>query len=184
MCPLLHVPTHTGCQDILYFLRHSVLSNTIDAVILQGAVSDRDYITTLPETQGMLQQARELKQSNQGEICLSERYFDAPITANRYLSLAERLGDDDMFSLDLTEAELIPILSAVKIPIALCFSGQDEYVLDRDGQRVFAERMVGVLQRNAPRVECRYFDGDHMLTRPEYHQTFVDFVSDFASKLL
>ncbi len=167
----------------MYFLRHSVLSNTIDAVILQGAVSDRDYITTLPETQGMLQQARELKQSSQGEMCLSERYFDAPITANRYLSLAERLGDDDMFSLDLTEAELIPILSAVKIPIALCFSGQDEYVPDRDGQRVFAEKMVGVLQKNARRVEYRYFDGDHMLTRPEHHQPFVDFVSEFVSML-
>ncbi len=174
---------HAGCQDILFFQRHSSLSSAVDAVILQAAVSDRDIIETIPETQSMLQEAREYRSNNQEERCLTERYFDAPITASRYLSLAERLGDDDMFSVDLTELELFPLLSSVKVPISLCFSAQDEYVPDRDGQRLLAERMVRVLQGNSPRVECRYFDGDHMLTRPEHYRAFVDYVIEFISTL-
>ncbi len=161
-------------------MRHSPLAKAIQAIILQGAVSDRDYITTLPETPAMLQQAKEYKSNNQQEKCLSERYFDAPITASRYLSLAERLGDDDMFSNDLTEPELFPLLSCVKVPIALCFSRHDEYVPNHDGQKLLAEKMVRVLQGNSPQVACQYFDGDHMLTRPEHYQPFIDFVTKFT----
>lgn len=131
----------------------------------------------------MLQQAREYKSKNQEDTCLTERYFDAPITAYRYLSLAERLGDDDMFSIDLTEPELFPLLSSVKVPIALCFSQHDEYVPDREGQRSLAERMVGVLKGNSPQVECRYFDGDHMLTRAEHYQAFIDYTIEFIAML-
>ena len=175
--------THTGCQDTLFFLRHSNMADKISAVILQGAVSDRDYITLLPETTDMLKEARQLQQAGRADDCLTQRYFDAPITASRFLSLATRLGSDDMFSLDLTEEELTPILSPVKVPIALCYCAQDEYVPNMEGQRVFVEKMVGLLKKSSPGVERVYFNGDHMLTRAEHYRPFVDFVTKFVSEL-
>ena len=54
---------------------------------------------------------------------------------SRLLSLAGRLTEDDMFSTDLTEEELDPILNSVKIPIQLCFSENDEYVPDISAQK-------------------------------------------------
>ena len=172
-----------GSQDALFFLRHSNMANKISAVILQGAVSDRDFIVLLPDTPENLKEARELQQAGQAKTILNRRYFGAPITASRFLSLATHLGDDDMFSLDLTEEELTPILSPVRVPVALCFSAQDEYVPDLVGQRVFAERMVRVLKKTSPRVESLYFNGDHALNKAEDYRPFVEYVTKFVSRL-
>jgi len=43
-----------------------------------------------------------------------------------------------MFSVDLREDELEPILTPVRVPILLCFSEHDEYVPDKVGQKAFA----------------------------------------------
>ena len=159
------------------------MASKIDAIILQGAVSDRDFIVLLPDTPDNLQESRELQQAGQADTILKRRYFGAPITASRFLSLATRLGDDDMFSLDLTQEELTPILSPVRVPVALCFSAQDEYVPDLVGQRVFVERMVRVLKKTAPRVESVFFNGDHALSKAEDYGPFVEYVAKFVSKL-
>lgn len=152
-------------------------------MILQGAVSDRDYIVTLPETPTMIKEAKTLVQSGRSEHILQQRYFDAPITASRFLSLAERLGDDDIFSLDLTEDELTPKVSPVKVPIALCFSAQDEYVPDKERQKIFADKLVKVLKRTSSLVECEYFTGDHGLSEPQYYVKFIEYVCQFISSL-
>jgi len=102
------------------------------------------------------------------DALLTEKLFGAPITAYRFLSLAGRLTDDDMFSVDLREDELEPILTPVRVPILLCFSERDEYVPDKVGQKAFALRMIKVLKKNSSRVECRYFSGDHGLSKLEY----------------
>ena len=66
-----------------------------------------------------------------------------------------RLTDDDMFSTDLTESELDPILSSVKVPILLCFSENDEYVPDKAAQKELAQRMVNVLKRYSSDVHSK-----------------------------
>ena len=98
----------------------------------------------------------------------------------RLLSLTERLGDDDMFSTDLTAAELEPILQPVKIPIFLCFSEQDQYVPDIEAQKKFALTMVDVLKKHSPLVQCQYYTGDHGLSKLEYYGPLVKDVVKFC----
>lgn len=173
----------TGCQDALYFERYSEAADFLDAIILQGAVSDRDWLVRQEETPQMLKQAEKLKEEDKEYALLSERLLGAPITAYRFLSLAGRLTDDDMFSVDLTEEELKPILSPVKVPILVCFSEEDEAVFDRLAQKAFAMKMISVLKESSPRVECRYFPGDHGLTKVEYYEPFMSCVCHFLSSL-
>lgn len=56
--------------------------------------------------------------------------FDsAPVTARRYVALFSRLGDDDMFSSDLTDAELADRLGHLSRTRSLVLmSGGDEYI--------------------------------------------------------
>lgn len=63
----------------------------------------------MSETQERIQQAVQMKAEGKGEeiVCRDFEYGDGtPMTANRYLSLAQRRGDDDMFSSYLADAEL------------------------------------------------------------------------------
>ena len=172
----------TGCQDSVYFIRYSTLSLLIDGVILQGAISDRDDIMTLESTPSMLTEAKELQHQGKERQILTQFHCGAPITAERYLSLAGRLTPDDMFSVDLSVQELSPILSSIHVPILLCFSEQDEYVSNMEEQRSFAERMVSVLKTSSPVVELFYLPGDHGLT--VQYQSFIEFVSNFIEKNL
>ena len=174
----------TGTQDVLYYLRYGELSEMVSGVILQGAVSDRDYLTTWEETPRLKQEADKLMAERKPQALLSERLFGAPITAERYASLIGRLGDDDMFSVDLTEAELEPILSPVKVPIFLCFSEDDEYVPDKDAQKILAERMTSLLKKNADVVECKYIPGDHGLSNPEHYKAFVHSTCTFIANYI
>ena len=174
----------TGAQDALYFARHGEAADSLDAIIFQGAVSDRDYLPAMEEeTPQMLKEAKKLKEEGKEDALLTEKLFGAPITAYRFLSLAGRLTDDDMFSVDLREDELEPILTPVRVPILLCFSERDEYVPDKVGQKAFALRMIKVLKKNSPRVECRYFSGDHGLSKLEYYKPFVNCLCEFLSSL-
>ena len=96
------------------------------------------------------------------------------------LSLAGRLTEDEMFSTDLTEAELDPIMNCVKIPILLCFSEQDQYVPDHPAQKQFSERMVCVLKKYSSFVECKYYEGNHALSEPQHFKPFVEDVVKFV----
>eukprot|EP00438_Fugacium_kawagutii_P033832 Skav235841 [mRNA] locus=scaffold1931:303367:307513:- [translate_table: standard] len=50
------------------------------------------------------------------------------ITAYRFDSLTRRMADDDMFSSDLTDSELLEKLGHVNVPCLLAMSLDDEYV--------------------------------------------------------
>ena len=88
-----------------------------------------------------------------------------------------------MFSTDLTEEELDPILNSVKIPIQLCFSENDEYVPDISAQKKIAESMVKILKKYSNCVECHYFVGNHGLSEPEFYEPFIKCVRKFISIL-
>ena len=176
----------TGAQDALYFARHGEAAAlaSLDAIILQGAVSDRDYLAMQDETPRMLEEAKKLREEGKEQAVLTERLCGVPITAHRFLSLAERLNDDDMFSVDLTEDELEPILSPVKAPILVCFGEHDEIVFDKLAQKAFAMRMMKVLKESSSRAECRYLPGDHGFTKAEYYEPFINCVCKFLSSLI
>ena len=174
----------TGTQDALWFAKHSEASQMVDGFILQSPVSDRDYITSKEDnTPHMLEEAHRLKAAGKKDALLSEKFWGAPITAYRYLSLAERLGDDDMFSVDLTMEELKSIIPKVQVPIALCYSAEDECVPNKEGMREIAQRLKAILNETSPRVDVKYFSGDHGLSKQEHYLPFVKYVCDFVYTL-
>jgi pimeloyl-ACP methyl ester carboxylesterase len=178
----------TGAQDALYFMRHGKPDATrlVSAIILQGGISDREAMTTGPsgsQIPRIKEEAEKLELAGKGESILPGRLYGAPITASRLLSLTGRLTEDDMFSTDLTEAELDPILSCIKIPILVCYSEHDEFVPDHNALRKFAERMVGVLGKYSSHVDCKYFAGNHGLSEERFYGPFIDSVVEFLSTM-
>jgi pimeloyl-ACP methyl ester carboxylesterase len=175
----------TGAQDSVYFLRHSMVKEHIEAVILQGAVGDRDIISSDHSLLPMLEEARQLREEGKGDVLLCNFFYDAPVTASRFLSLAERLSDEDMFSVDLTKDELGEIFRHIKIPISLCFSSNDEYVSNQPAQREMAARLVRVLKdTGSPIVECHYYDGNHGLSEEVMYMPFVKDLVLFLKKII
>ena len=135
----------TGTQDALFFAKHSDASVMIDGFILQAPISDRDIMAGMESTPHMLEEARKLKIEGRMDALLSEKLEGAPITASRYLSLAERLGDDDMFSVDLSKEEMKSIIPNIQVPISLCYSAHDEFVPDMEGLKDMAKRLADIL---------------------------------------
>ena len=94
-------------------------------VVLQGPVSDREFLADfLPDVDEKIKLCRRLLDEGRGEdIAFSA--FGAPVTARRFLSLADVGGEDDMFSssgVDFTET-----LSSLRgIPTLVLMSGADE----------------------------------------------------------
>lgn len=173
----------TGTQDALWFAKHSEANKLIDGFILQAPISDRDSMVDIGNAPRLLAEARKLREAENLDALLSEKFEGAPITAYRYLSLAERLGDDDMFSVDLAVEELKSIIPKVRVPIALCYSAEDEFVPDKDGLEEMAKRLSSILEESSPKVDVKYFSGDHGLSKPEYYLTFVEYVCSFVSTL-
>ena len=180
---IVFLGSSTGTQDALWFAKHSEASKLINGFILQAPISDRDVMAEMDSTPHMLEEAHKLKATGKIDTLLSEKFEGAPITAYRYLSLAERLGDDDMFSVDLTMDELKSIIPKVQVPIALCYSAEDQYVPNMEGLREMAKRLRGILEETSPRVDVEYFSGNHELSKPEHYLPFVKYVCDFVCTL-
>ncbi|EHL00896.1 putative UPF0613 protein PB24D3.06c [Glarea lozoyensis 74030] len=107
----------TGCQDVLEYLTGPGHENRkpIDGGLIQAAVSDREAIFTMmdPDT-------------------IKSVIFPCPVSAKRFLSLASpnHDGDDDYFSSDLTDDQLMKTFGSLpnSTPICILLSGSDEYV--------------------------------------------------------
>ena len=122
----------TGCQDAVTYVRDRGHHGGVPlaAAVLQAPVSDREYAATLSETPRDLAAAQALVEAGRGDECLPPRaVFGVPVSAERYVSLYAEGGADDMFSSDLSDAQLSALLGHMSgTPALLLFSGKDEYV--------------------------------------------------------
>ena len=132
----------TGCQDAVTFVRHCLKDGEIEKprfVVLQAPVSDRESLDMSPSTWKSIDVARELISRAQGEderdkvlMPHSTQEDGAPITARRFLSLATRGGDDDVFSSDFTDEELRSAVGHMEgVPTLLLQSGRTSTFLGR-----------------------------------------------------
>lgn len=71
-------------------------------------VSDREYLAGKRGTAQRIKHAEQMVQQSQGADILFRDHSagGAPVSASRFLSLASKGGDDDMFSSDLSDKEL------------------------------------------------------------------------------
>ncbi|KAK1395184.1 UPF0613 protein like [Heracleum sosnowskyi] len=168
----------TGCQDIVYYLRtNSACSRAVRGAILQAPVSDREYKATLPETAPMIDLASKMISEGRGsELMPREANPDSPITAYRYHSLCAYMGDDDLFSSDLSDDQLKQRLGHMSnTPCQVMFSMGDEYIPDYVDKKALVDRLCRAIG-GAEKVEIEY--GNHSLSNrvEEAVQAIMDFL--------
>lgn len=168
----------TGCQDIVHYMRSNLAySIAVRGAILQAPVSDREYRATLPETAEMIDLALNMIHEGRAmELMPMKANPDAPITAYRFHSLCAYMGDDDMFSSDLSEDQLRMRLGHMSnTPCQVIFSMADEYVPDYVDKKALVGRLCRALG-DAEKVEIEW--GNHSLANrvQEAVAAILDFV--------
>lgn len=124
----------TGCQDILrYMERFGDPSGgcLVDGIILQGGVSDRDYLFAHdPEGyQKIVNWAAAMTSERETSKVLYPTLVDGvALTARRAHALYSPHGDEDYFSEDLTAIERRKKFRRLHESVCVVFSGEDEYV--------------------------------------------------------
>ncbi|EPR57247.1 putative hydrolase family or acyltransferase family,related protein [Toxoplasma gondii TgCatPRC2] len=157
----------TGAQDIVSYLRHVNAAPTpetkIDGAILISGISDREAFSLVNGVMGkhLVEEALRLVEKGEPDGVLPERLMGCHFTAKRLLSLTQRLGDDDMFSTDLTEEELSRILAPLDVPCLFIYGEHDEYVPDMQRLRQFSELLIKVVQKRAPQADVVFLPGNH-----------------------
>ncbi|XP_039163721.1 UPF0613 protein PB24D3.06c [Eucalyptus grandis] len=169
----------TGCQDIVHYMRtNAACSRAVRGAILQAPVSDREYRATLPETAALIDLASTMIKEGRGsELMPREADEGSPITANRFYSLCAYMGEDDMFSSDLTDDQLRMRLGHMcNTPCQVIFSVADEYVPAYVDKKSLVERLCKALG-GAEKVEIEH--GNHSLSNrvSEAVQAIIDFVN-------
>jgi len=167
----------TGSQDILYYLKNpnTIYKQLVKKIILQGAVSDRDYMSTLPNYEHYLQVASEKVSTGKGLELMEVDAYNIPITAYRYHSFAGRLADDDMFSNDLTDDELRTLYSHKPIPTLIVNSTADQYVPPFVDMKTLIQRMANILNAKFYLIN----GARHNLIG--YENIFVNYVINFVA---
>ena len=127
----------TGCQDAVAYCARGAHASRLRAIILQAPVSDREAMAMdagEDAIEAASATAASLVAEGRGDRLMprdAPGVFATPITAERYASLSGRMGEDDMFSSDLTDAELEAKLKGVAelgVPVMLAVSAGDQHV--------------------------------------------------------
>eukprot|EP00936_MAST-01D_sp_MAST-1D-sp1_P002933 g2933.t1 len=135
----------TGCQISVAHAASGRQRELVRALILQAPVSDREYMATLPETAPHLAAAESMVAAGRGQELMPISADEAPISADRFVSLAARGGADDMFSSDMSNEELHARIGHVRsrrTPCIVLFSGADEYIPAEVDKVALAERLA------------------------------------------
>ena len=168
----------TGCQDIIHYLRQEKVHPKITRVILQGPVSDREYLTRLSSTKDQLNYCRENK-TNRHEW-LPRYLHDPPLTIERCLSLNEVNSSEDMFSSDLTDQQLKSIYQNISIPIIWIWSKRDEYVPD-DIRNQVENFVKNKLANRSNSTLVLLESADHAVSNPEEQTNMIERITQIIS---
>uniref|UniRef100_A0A6N2KP57 Uncharacterized protein n=1 Tax=Salix viminalis TaxID=40686 RepID=A0A6N2KP57_SALVM len=163
------------CDDILFLATASFVHPLAAFAYnsnwnVQAPVSDREYRATLPETASMIDLA--------STMIAEELYYILSLNKAfcRYHSLCAYMGDDDLFSSDLSDDQLRMRLGHMSnTPCQVIFSMADEYVPEYVDKKALVERLCRVMG-GAEKVEIEH--GNHSLSNrvQEAVQAIVDFV--------
>ena len=164
----------TGCQDIIHYLRQEKTpKKQIIQIILQGPVSDRQYLTRQSIINDQLKYCYE-NQSNPFEWLPRSLHFP-PLTINRCQSLIEKYSVEDLFSSDLSDEDLKQIYQNIEIPIAWIWSKKDQYVPDD----IKDEVMNFVQNKLANRTNSSFLlleEADHFIHDEKQQNILINFI--------
>ena len=161
----------TGCQDVMHYLT-STGHNTrpqISAAILQAPVSDREAMTKLMRPDILkagIRLAQEWTTAGMQKDVLPRAtlsgFFDSPVSAERFLSLALPGGKDDYFSLDIADKQLnatFGLVARKHMPLLILESGADEYVPDPAQKKVLLQKWQEVIHANRGKCVTSVIEG-------------------------
>lgn len=161
----------------------------VKAIVLQAPVSDREAASPSNE----LDEARELAltmiKDGRGEEAMprsASLLSGSPdiVTATRFASLNIRMTEEDMFSSDLTDAELQQRLGHISVPSLLVFSGDDEYVPSFVDINVLSERLAHAFAVGTQAVRRVVLtSAGHALRKVEGQAVFFEAVKSFLADL-
>ncbi|RFU27875.1 hypothetical protein B7463_g8475, partial [Scytalidium lignicola] len=156
----------TGCQDVMEYLTGSGHEERphIDGAIVQASASDREAMEMVLDPKILKESclvAEAMVASGNGEEILPSRetngFFPAPVCARRWLSLASpnHDGDDDYFSSDLTDEQLMKSFGSLPAgtPLCILFSGNDEYVPKSIDKKKLVQRWISIAKRGDGKVD-------------------------------
>jgi hypothetical protein len=161
----------TGCQDAVRYAGTQAHIGggprgrpALTAVVLQAPVSDREWLATQPQTAARLAAARAAISQGRPRAIIgtADEWDGAPLSAARWASLADKGGDDDMFSSDLTDAELEERLAGplAGVRTLVLASGREQYAPAGWDARGAADRLAAAI---GPLARAAVLDGDHAL---------------------
>lgn len=156
----------TGCQDVMEYLTgpgHEERA-PIDGGIIQAPASDREAMEMLLDPKILKESclvAQAMVASGNGEEIMPSRetagFFPAPVCARRWLSLASpnHDGDDDYFSSDLTDEQLMKTFGSLPAhsPLCILYSGSDEYVPASIDKNQLVQRWISIAKRGKGTVD-------------------------------
>jgi len=156
----------TGCQDVMEYLTgkgHGSRS-LIQGGILQAPVSDREAIVndmTPDAYKSACEAAKKMVAEGSGDEILPSKLVAGvvfcPVSARRFLSLAspDHDGDDDYFSTDLKDEQLMSSFGALTpaAPICVLFSGSDEYMSKDIDKAAVLARWVGIAKQGEGKID-------------------------------
>lgn len=130
----------------------------IDGGIIQAPCSDREALVMMMDSElykNSCIAAQKMVDEGNGEDILPTRetgnVYPAPCTARRWLSLASpnHDGDDDYFSSDLSDEQLLKTFGMIPrgSPLCVLLSENDEYVPKSVDKKGLIERWVGIVRR-------------------------------------
>ena len=152
-------------------------------IVLQAPVSDREGAMLETNYKKNIKHAQELSEDGRGQEMMPRDAFWAPITASRFLSLQDKNGEDDFFSSDLTDEELIDKLGHIGtfsskdqqgLSLLTAFSGMDEYVPEHVDKEMLLGRLCDAMnhkcaQKGTQNVAIPLYlkTGNHNLSKNE-----------------
>lgn len=190
----------SGCQDIVRFFQLHPASS-YDAVILQAAISDREYWEHIKSPEDLKRTiSAAVRQINEGKghyplpMDILELIHGLnsgpppPITANRWHSLAAKGGKEDYFSSDLDDQQLMHAFRGLEESgkkSCIFLSGKDEYYpdfVDKDKILARFEKARGVSEEIGSHSAVLEH-ANHSLEDDGVMQDFVDRVIKFLQSL-
>ena len=179
----------TGCQDILCLFKKGINKQfPIKKCILQGPVSDRDYLNKdeklLNEIKRIEKEYNVLYESwNNSELKnsmdVSKYLYDNkyPLLVRRFVSLYSKLGDEDWFSYDISQEKLKSMYSIIDIPFLFVFSLNDQYInYSHDEYKKLIER----IENSNDFININIINDNHFIENS--FDKFYNIVNNFISK--
>lgn len=152
----------TGCQDCVFYFSGPGRRESVDGVILQASVSDREaMVQEMPREayEKANRTAQEFVRDGRDEDVLPKAVTEGmfgkcPVSARRWLSLAspDGKGEDDLFSSDTPADRFKEWFGKVDKPLLVLYGEKDEYVPQYVDRKALVKSWIEVVREHGGNV--------------------------------